>query len=160
MLDQTGMVGDITATRKVKVPDCSDEQLSQHLREQTPFPWHWSNSLYLEWFSLRHGRVMIESSDFILDLDPAAAWTMSPAEETEQRIANGKALTDFMQRVVDAAGLEQNDDFHDAPQSHAEAEAYEESLATPEWSATTRREVAEILGEVQSLIREVREVLG
>jgi hypothetical protein len=37
--------------------------------------------------------------------------------------------------------------------------ADEDQLATPAWRADTRREIAEILGKVQHLIAEVRQVL-
>ena len=37
--------------------------------------------------------------------------------------------------------------------------ADQENLATPGWRITTRRETAELLGAVQQLIQEVREVL-
>lgn len=162
MQEQNGVVGDITASRKVKVPECSDEEFEQLYRAKKPFPWHWSNSLYLEWFSLRNGRVMIESSDFILELEPSAAWTMSPAEETEQRIANGKALTNFMQRVVDAAGLEDDDFDDDAPQSKAEAEADKENarmdLLMDRVTARLDREGHED-GNFERILKEERERL-
>jgi len=160
--EQNGVVGDITASRKVKVPECSEEEFEQLDRARKPFPWHWSNSLSLEWFSLRNGRVMIESSDFILDLDPTAAWTMSPAEETEQRIANGRALTDFMQRVVTAAGQEDEDFDDDAPQSKAEAEADEEdarmNLLLDRVEARLAREGHE-RGNYERIFKEERERL-
>jgi len=163
MIEQNGVVGDITASRKIKVPECTDEEFKQFYLEKKPFPYHWSSSLYLEWFSLRNGRVMIETTDFKLDLDPKAAWTMSPEEETEQRIANGKALTNFMQQVVDAAGLEQDDHFDDdAPQSRAEAEADEEdarmNLLLDRVGARLDREGHED-GNFERILKEERERL-
>lgn len=120
--EQTGVVGDITASRKVKVPDISMDELVECYRKKEPFPWHWGNSLYLEWFSQRNGRVVIETTDFTLELDDTAAWTMSEEDELEQRRANEAAMTGFMDRMLLATGgAEEADD--DAPQSKAEAEA-------------------------------------
>jgi hypothetical protein len=118
---QNGVVGDITASRKVKVPEISMEELVERYKRKESFPWHWGNSLYLEWFSLHNGRVVIETVDFTLELDDTAAWTMSEEEEVEQRRANGEAMTGFMDRMLSAMDTEDEDD--DAPRSKAEAEA-------------------------------------
>ena len=59
---QRGVVGDITASRKVKVPDCSMDEVMEFSKAKKPFPWHWGNSLYLEWHSETNGRVLIESA--------------------------------------------------------------------------------------------------
>ncbi len=101
---QHGVVGDITASRKVKVPECSMDELMEYYEAKKPFPWHWGNSLHLEWHSAPNGRVVIESATYQLELDPEAAWTMSESEETEQRRANDRAMIDFMNRLL--AGLE------------------------------------------------------
>jgi hypothetical protein len=120
--EQAGVVGDITASRKVKVPEISMEELMECYEKKQPFPWHWGNSLYLEWFSRRNGRVVIETTDFTLELDATAAWTMSEDEELAQRRANEEAMTGFMDRMLLAGGGEEEDD-EDEPQSKAEAEA-------------------------------------
>jgi hypothetical protein len=119
--EQTGVVGDITASRKVKVPEISMEELMVCYEKKQPFPWHWGNSLYLEWFSRRNGRVVIETADFTLELDDTAAWTMSEEEELDQRRANEAAMTGFMDRMLLAAADAAEDG--DEPRSKAEAEA-------------------------------------
>ncbi len=119
---QNGVAGDITASRKVKVPDVPMEEVLKCYEKKQPFPWHWGNSLYLEWFSLHNGRVVIETADFTLELDDTAAWTMSEEEEIEQRRANGEAMTGFMDRMLAAFASEDGED-DDAPRSKAEAEA-------------------------------------
>jgi hypothetical protein len=101
---QKGMVGDITASRRVKVPDIPPEQIGDYYTAKKPFPWHWGNSLYLEWFSERNGRVVIETVAFDLKVAGEPAWEMSEDEETDQRKANSAALTDFMDRLAGAAG--------------------------------------------------------
>lgn len=120
---QEGVVGDITASRKVKVPDISMDELMECYRKKEPFPWHWGNSLHLEWFSQANGRVVIETTDFILELDDTAAWTMSEEDELDQRRANEAAMTAFMDRMLLATGGAAEEEDDDAPQSKAEAEA-------------------------------------
>lgn len=127
---QRGAVGDITASRKVKVPDVPLDQLHLYYKTGRELPWHWGNSLYLEWFSERNGRVVIETASFGLKVVGEAAWEMSEAEETEQRQANGAALTGFMDRLAEAAGTRDRkivDDtpaeWDERPQTEEEAEA-------------------------------------
>lgn len=149
---QSGVTGDITASRKVRVPDCSMDDLMEHYRKRESFPWHWGNSLYLEWFSQTNGRVVIESADFVLELDAVGAWEMSEEEEEEQQITNAGAMAGFMdtlghavwdaheaERAAIMADLEmpEDDEDDDAPQSRVEAEAD----AQDEWMSTLLRRV-------------------
>ena len=136
--EQRGVVGDMTASRKVKVPDCTMDELMTYLEARKPFPWHWGNCLYLEWHGERNGRVVIEATDYVLELGGAAAWSMSEAEELARREANGRAMTGFMERLADAqpGGFVEEDlsftraadavaegDDEDAPTTEAEAKA-------------------------------------
>ncbi len=130
---QAGAVGDMTASRKVKVPECSKEELGQHLKARTPFPWRWGNAVYLEWFSSRNGRVVIESAAYDVTLEAGPEWTMSEEEEKQQQQENANAMTGFMERLT---GGSLADDVHESdpaefedepPQSAAEAEADSEA---------------------------------
>jgi hypothetical protein len=128
--DQRGVVGDITASRKVKVPDLPLEDLHLYYKTGREMPWHWGNSLYLEWFSERNGRVVVETAAFDLKIVGEPAWEMSEAEETEQRRANGAALAQFMERLGEAVGASDraasNDtpaEWDEKPQTEEEAEA-------------------------------------
>lgn len=96
---QHGVIGDCTASRKAKVPDVNAEELSALLQAHQPFPWHWANCVYLEWFSDANGRVVIESGHYQVTVSLEAAWTMSAAEEQRQRDANAAALLRFMDRL-------------------------------------------------------------
>lgn len=107
---QHGVVGDITASRKVKVPEIPLEQIGEYYLARKPFPWHWGNSLYLEWHSERNGRVVIESAEFELKVIGEAAWEMTEAGEEQQRQANGEAMTGFMDRLAKAFEAEANDE--------------------------------------------------
>ena len=96
---QTGVVGDITASRKVRVPEIPLDQIGEYYAARKPFPWHWGNSLYLEWFSVANGRVVIESASYELTVVGEAAWEMNEEEERIQRQANGEAMVQFMERL-------------------------------------------------------------
>jgi hypothetical protein len=85
---QRGPTGNMTAARKVRVFDILiEEALAMSRRGETP-PEHMANAVYLEWFSERGGRVVIESADYRLQISEAA-WRYSPEEiaERERRIA-------------------------------------------------------------------------
>lgn len=96
---QSGAAGDLTASRKVKVPDIPLNQIGEYYAQRKPWTWHWGNSLYLEWFSEENGRVVIEAVGFELTISSDAAWEMTPEEEVEQRKANAEAAGNFMQRI-------------------------------------------------------------
>lgn len=130
---QTGVIGDCTASRKVRVPDVSMDELAELYRQRKPFPWHWGNSLYLEWFATKNGRVVIESVGFQLTIVGDSAWEMTPAEEEIQRLANSEALGSFMGQLgepVDEAALGSKamdpDEDDTQPMSEAEAEKLQE----------------------------------
>ncbi|PXA05355.1 hypothetical protein DDZ13_00375 [Coraliomargarita sinensis] len=125
-VEQTGVVGDMTAARKVKILDIPDGELEHYYRNKIPMPYHWGNCLYLEWHSARNGRVVIEATDYELTVEPEAAWRMSKDEEQSQHEANAHAMTDFMDTILEAATdgeARTSDEDDDAPQSQAEAEA-------------------------------------
>ena len=85
---QRGPAGDITAARKVRVFDVSiEEALAMSRRGETP-PEHMANGVYLEWFSERSGRVVIESADYRLQIsEPAWRYTKEEIAERDRRIA-------------------------------------------------------------------------
>lgn len=122
---QQGAAGDITASRKVKVPDIPLDQIGEYYAARKPFPWHWGNSLHLEWFSEPNGRVVIETVEFELKIVGEPAWEMTPEEEETQRQANGEAMSGFMEQLGEAAaaGQAQEDTgWNEKSQTEAEAE--------------------------------------
>jgi hypothetical protein len=85
---QRGPAGNITAARKVRVFDVPiDEAIAMSRRGETP-PEHMANSVYLEWFSERSGRVVVESADYRLQIsEPVWRYTKEEIAERERRIA-------------------------------------------------------------------------
>lgn len=101
---QEGVVGDMTASRKVRVPTVSREEVSRLIREHEPIPTQLGNSIYLEWFSGANGRVVLEAAHYHCELSPRD-WTMTPEQEKEQRQWNEENLQDFLQNLVNQQSL-------------------------------------------------------
>jgi len=111
--EQKGLAGDISASRKVKVPDIPLDQIGEYYAAKKPFPWHWGNSLHLEWFSESNGRVVIESAGYELKIVGEPTWEMTAAEEEAQRRANGAAITAYMDQLTGAATEPGEEDFEE-----------------------------------------------
>lgn len=100
---QDGSVGDMTASKKVKVirePENDDD-----IDDSVPPLVSWANCLYLEWFSESNGRVLIESVDFSWKVS-LPKWSLSETDEEMQREANKQQMFKFMDelsRVLDPA---------------------------------------------------------
>ena len=90
---QRGWVGDITASQKCRVPDVPVEEF---VRAKGNAPWHWANTLYLEWYSEVNGRVVVQTADFALNLS-APVWTMTEDEYRASREASGREYVDWME---------------------------------------------------------------
>lgn len=143
---QDGQAGDITAARKCRVPELPIEECLELAKQGLDFPWHLANTLYLEWYSMANGRVVIEASDYVLRVDTEAAWEMTPEEEQQQMVANHGAVIGFMDPLVEAM---QDDDLEirriereeqeDRPTSKTEAQAEQETA----WMDTLTRRIHE-----------------
>jgi len=97
--EQVGIAGEFTASRKRKVPDIPLEEIGTYYEQKKPFPWHWGNCIYFEWFSASNGRVVIEAADYQLTISPEAAWEMTAEEEAEQQRANAKSIESFFEQL-------------------------------------------------------------
>jgi hypothetical protein len=103
---QRGSIGDMTASRKVRVFDVPLEEALEMIRRKEKPPEHLANSLYLEWFSEANGRVVIESADYDLVIS-APEWRLTPAEEADRANQAAEGMVDFMKRLADAVEKEQ-----------------------------------------------------
>jgi hypothetical protein len=91
---QYGPAGDITAARKVRVFDVPiEEAMAMYRRGETP-PEHMANAIYLEWFSELNGRVVIESSDYRLQISEPA-WRYTPKEIADRKRCIAEEQTPF-----------------------------------------------------------------
>lgn len=98
---QEGRIGDLTASRKVRVFDIPVEEAYKMLKEGEKPPEHMSNSLYLEWFSLGNGRVVIESVDYELNLS-APQWQLTDEEDRQRAKDAMEGFSGFMGKMEEA----------------------------------------------------------
>ena len=106
---QDGAAGDMTASRKSRMPTVDDDELLHLLENRLPVPTRLANCLYLEWFSDANGRIVIETSDFNLQIS-APAWTMSAEEETVQTLENQVNFHDYLDGITGMESGEDDDD--------------------------------------------------
>lgn len=97
--DQSGVAGEMTVSRKVRVLDVPLEEASRIAKAGGVVPEHKANALYLEWFSERNGRVVIESADFKIDEVSPHAWRLSEKDEEAQTELMRNAMRDWLERL-------------------------------------------------------------
>lgn len=106
-LIQTGSVGDITASQKLKKLLVPEEVWMKALEERRfhEVPWVLSNSLYLEWFSDRNGRIVIQTTDYVLHISERQ-WEPDADEQAAQQAINEENMRAFMEDAARALGDE------------------------------------------------------
>ena len=110
---QRGTVGDMTASRKVRVFDLPFEEAYAMIKRGGKPPEHMANSLYLEWFSEFNGRVVIESADYRIEMS-APSWRLTPEEEAQRTEDAAAGFSGFMQKLTDALEAQK----HQPPEDH------------------------------------------
>ncbi|MEK7684937.1 MAG: hypothetical protein AAB466_05910 [Verrucomicrobiota bacterium] len=98
---QRGTIGDLTASRKVRVPDVPMDEFIRRRQQGLPALEHWANCLYLEWFSEANGRVVVESHDYKLAISPPA-WRLTPEEEQQRRAEAEAGFQGFVEQLDEA----------------------------------------------------------
>ena len=104
---QRGIIGDLTASRKVRVWDVPFEDGYAMCKRGEKPPEHMANSLYLEWFSEYNGRVVIESSDYQLEIS-TPLWKLSPAEDEQRAKDAASGMAWFMKKLSDAIEVQKD----------------------------------------------------
>ncbi len=138
-VDQAGVIGDMTASRKSRVQTVSEEESRALYEAEKEVPYEWRNTLYLEWFSEINGRVVVESSDYKMTICPHE-WQMDEDAEEAQKLANLNAMRDFMSQVI----RRRSPDGDDAPSSGEMDEyAWEERLKESDRLTDAYQEVLE-----------------
>lgn len=99
---QAGVVGDMTASRKVRIFDVPLDQALDVIESGGKPSEHLANSIYLEWYSDFNGRIVVESAEFRLAIE-APAWKMSEREQEDQLQANASAARLWMERLANLA---------------------------------------------------------
>ncbi|WP_411827149.1 hypothetical protein [Luteolibacter sp. AS25] len=97
--DQTGIIGDITASRKARIPDLADDEIEDYEEQGKEIPFRWQHVLYIEWFGEINGRILIETVGFKLTISDAS-WEMDEDAEEAQKLANLSAMRDFLAQII------------------------------------------------------------
>ncbi len=105
---QRGRIGDLTASRKVRVFDIPTEEAYMMCKQGRKPPEHMANSLYLEWFSEANGRVVIESANYEVTIS-APEWRLTPAENETRARQAAAGMEDFMQRLTAAVEAQRHE---------------------------------------------------
>ncbi len=103
---QRGTIGDLTASRKVRVFDVPLEDALAMLRRKEKPPEHMANCLYLEWFSERNGRVVIESAEYELEIS-APEWQLTPEEDAQRANQAAEGMAGFLGKLDQAIAQHQ-----------------------------------------------------
>jgi hypothetical protein len=114
--DQSGVVGDITGARKVRLIEAGE---CDAVKGRKKSPERIANSLYLEWFSEANGRVLIESAEYEIRVSEPA-WKMSHEEEARQREANVEAMESFLNRQMGTPDAREEAAYNGAPKDEFE----------------------------------------
>jgi hypothetical protein len=108
--DQSGLIGDVTADQMLRHYDCSDEEFLRRTEEGCQPPTTWRKALYLEWFSNRNGRVVIQSTRLVVKRLGARAFELTQDQFLEQARQNQEEIAFFMERLADALSHHSGDD--------------------------------------------------
>lgn len=98
---QRGTAGDLTASRKVRVFDLPFEEAYELIKRGDKPPEHMANALYLEWFSEKNGRVVIESSEYKIEISEPA-WRLTEADEQERTQTVERGWKQFTEQLDEA----------------------------------------------------------
>jgi len=154
---QRGSIGDLTASRKVRVFDVPlQEALDMIHRKEKP-PEHMANSLYLEWFSEANGRVVIESADYQLTMS-APEWRLTPEEEKGRAKQAAAGMDDFMGKLTQA--IQQQQRGQKDPDEEWNEHDYEKFLKESDARTTKYMELLDKYGDSDEAEAKIAKEMG
>ena len=107
-VNQSGIVGDITADQTLKHFECSDKEFVQRSYAGDPPPTTWQKALCLEWFSNKNGRVVVQSTRLAVRRQGDRAFELTDEQWADQARKNSEEMSHFMLQLGDA--IESQDD--------------------------------------------------
>ena len=153
---QAGTTGDLTASRKVRVPDVPFEEFYALRKAGKPAPEHLGNCLYLEWFSDANGRVVIEGIDWRTEIS-SAQWHLTAADEEQRAREAADGFAGFMNKL--SAAIESK---RTQPSEDGEWDEFDYERLMKESDANTDKEM-ELLdrhGESDNAEEKIAEEMG
>jgi len=120
-LNQSGSVGDITASQKVKKFTVPDAEWMQALKERRlhEVPWKMKNALYLEWFSDYNGRVVVQTTEFKITISEHL-WEIDPDEHAAQQAINEADMDTYLEQLEKSLDQELADELNEEDESKEE----------------------------------------
>ena len=101
-VDQSGIVGDVTADQTLKQFECSVEEFVRRTRAGNPPATIWQKSLYLEWYSNKNGRVVVQSTRLAVRRQGERAFELTDEQWADQARQNANEISHFMLQLDDA----------------------------------------------------------
>ncbi|NBB78940.1 MAG: hypothetical protein GVY36_05770, partial [Verrucomicrobia bacterium] len=117
---QQGTVRKLTAAHKVRVWDIPFADPDNEALLNDPGNFHWANGLYLEWHCTRNGRILIESTEFELEID--ASDSAFGTDQPSPNDGKTEAVSDLLDDLAERAAAP-DADADDPPPGLIEAEA-------------------------------------
>jgi hypothetical protein len=154
---QRGSIGDLTASRKVRVFDVPLEEALEMFRRKEKPPEHMANSLYLEWFSEANGRVVIESADYDLTIS-APEWRLNPEDEAARAEQAAAGMADFMGRLT--AAIEEQQRGQKNPEQEWDEHDYEKFLKESDARTDKYAELLDKYGDSDEAQVQIAEEMG
>src|SRR5579859_132571 len=154
---QRGTIGDLTASRKVRVFDIPMPEAYLMCKRGEKPPEHMANSLYLEWFSEANGRVVIESVDYTLTIS-APEWRMTPEEEAERAKQAAAGMDDFMRKATEA--IEQHQRGQKDPETEWDEHDYEKFLKESDARTDKYMELLDKYGDSPAAEEKIAKEMG
>ena len=108
--DQSGTIGDVTADQMLQHFECSTDEFVRLCRAGQRPPTTLRKALYLEWFSHRNGRVVIQSTRLAVERLGERAFELIDEQWLEQAKQNHEEMGFFMHQIGDALGREATND--------------------------------------------------
>jgi hypothetical protein len=154
---QRGTIGDITASRKVRVFDIPTEEAYMMSKHGKKPPEHMANCLYLEWFSDVNGRVVIESTDYVLNIS-TPEWRMTPEENSQRAKLASDGMNRFICRLTEA--VERHKKGQKDPEEKWDEHDYEKFLKESDARTDKYIELLEKYGDSDEAQEKIAEEMG
>lgn len=100
--DQSGTIGDVTADQMLQHYECSSEEFVRRIHAGDRPPTTLRKALYLEWFSNRNGRVVIQDTRLAVERIGERAFELTEEQWVEQAKQNQEEMSFFMHQLDDA----------------------------------------------------------
>lgn len=111
--DQSGTIGDVTADQMLRHYECSCEEFVRLHCEGNPPPTTLRKSLYLEWFSNRNGRVVIQCTRLMVERLGKRAFELTKEQWLEQAKSNDNEMSFFMHQLADVFDQQPPDELNE-----------------------------------------------